>query len=360
MIDQVTMLLSSSNLMPFTELSKFLDVFTYPILFLFWCFFVLRRDKKKTTTLLLAAIFVIGSVLVLKGLYNSPRPCEEITSKIVCPTDGSFPSGHTTAAAMFIPAFLELAAFPLYLLFYLAVAASRMYLGVHTLEDIVGGTLVGIITYFIADWIISGKKSFIGRRSNSKTLAIDKEIKRQLFHILLGLLLTAAFFYFSTVNSVEWIRLFTLLIFLGGLCIINKKQLSKKGKLPFIDSLLGELERPGATPGHGAFWLIVGLLIAISFLGNDSEIIATMLILSVSDGVATLFGRFGKQKLPYNRKKTYLGSALFFISALLSYLFIGQIALLLAAFLTIVESLSTPIDDNLLVSLAAVVFFAVF
>lgn len=358
MIDQIATTFAVLDIPAFTEISKILDIFTYPLLFLLWFFFLIRKEKTKALTLLITAILVIATVSILKGVYDVPRPCDSLKSKIQCPEDGAFPSGHTTAAAMFIPAFLGAVTFIPYILFYLVVAASRMYLGVHTFQDVLGGTLIGIIAYLVAEFVVKGRKSFIGWGDINRPLPINREVHRQLFHILFGLLVIFGYNYFSSIGSGEYIQLLLFLALLVGLFLLDRKMAGSK--LRGIDQLLKSLERPGRVSGYGAFWLIVGLLITLSFLGSKSEILATLFVVSVSDGVATIFGRFGKQKLPYNKKKTYLGSILFFVSASISYIFIGPIALLFAIFLSVIESLPLPFDDNLTVPIAAVIFLSIF
>lgn len=367
MVDQITMAIAAIDIQWFTEVSKFLDVFTYPLLILVWLLIVTRGDRKRAIALALSAVLVTAAVLHLKDMYGIERPCavleSKIESKIPCPSDGSFPSGHATAAAMFLPAFLGSWAFLPYLLFYLVTATSRIYLGVHAVEDVTGGTVIGIAAYFIAEFFVGERQSFVGKGWNgNRPLPLDKETKRQLFHMAFGIIVMLAYaylVYFGQPDALEFIQLAVLMCLLGGLFLLNIKMSGRGTRIPIIDVLLKEMERPGRIPGYGSFWFVVGLLITLSFLNNPSEVLATIFVVSVPDSISTLGGRMGKVRLPYNRLKTAEGSALFFLSSLLVYPMIGPTTIFFALFLAIVESLPIPFDDNMMLPAAAAVFFSI-
>ena len=73
-----------------------------------------------------------------------------------------------------------------------------------------------------------------------------------------------------------------------------------------------------------------------------------------------MVGRNGHWTLPWNKKKTAEGSVAFFAGGLAGWLFVGQIMLPVAAVATLVESIDSGIDDNLLVPIVCVVLFSVF
>jgi dolichol kinase len=112
-------------------------------------------------------------------------------------------------------------------------------------------------------------------------------------------------------------------------------------------------------PGYGAFWYVVGTLLAALFLGTSNEIAAAILTLALGDSAATIVGVRACHPLPYNRYKTVEGSLAFFVFSLPVCLFVGWIGVALAAFTAVVEGLSSPIDDNLAVPVAAALFFLI-
>lgn len=360
------------NVPAFTLVSRLIDVGLYPFLFLLWLFILFYKDKRleklksRIWVLLLAAILVAASVQITKTIVNSPRPCTDSSivpiSKIQCPSDGSFPSGHAAAAALLIPFFLGTAIFDWYILFYLVVSTSRIYLGVHTLLDVLAGTLFGLISYFIADLLIMGRRSFVGsvfsiKSSGEKKRLSDKsELKRKAIHVLIGLSALILFIIFYSLHLFAFYQLLLLVALIIGLLALNHKLQGKK--LPIIDFFLIEFERPNTIPGYGSLWLVIGLLITAVFLSNASQIIATIFILTFSDAIATIVGRKGKIVLPYNKNKTLEGTITFFVISLLSWFFIGPIAIALSLFLTLIESLPLYFDDNILIPLASVVFFS--
>jgi undecaprenyl-diphosphatase len=95
-----------------------------------------------------AAITGIGIFVSLKKISGRKRPCEyeaHVWANLLPPDQFSFPSGHTITAfavavclGSFYPVF-----FGLLLFFALAIATSRILLGMHFLSDVVVGAIVG-------------------------------------------------------------------------------------------------------------------------------------------------------------------------------------------------------------------------
>jgi dolichol kinase len=180
------------------------------------------------------------------------------------------------------------------------------------------------------------------------------ELGRKLFHFSFGLFLIFILLYSGRCSLI--IFLF-LCLAAGSIMIV----LMKEGrKIPVACWLEEKFEREGVLfPGYGAFWFVVGaLLIAVSLSSRD-EIAASLLVLAAGDSAATIFGVLGQHPLPHNRKKTVEGGAAFFIVSLSACLFVGPMGVELAALGAAVESLDTPVDDNLLIPLAVVLFLAI-
>ena len=96
-----------------------------------------------------AVVISYTVTLGLKLLFQIPRPC----SGLLCPTDYSFPSGHATVifAAMTLLFFVtkDRKAKVVYLVFASLVGLSRFFLGLHRIEDVIVGALIGIAVGYI-------------------------------------------------------------------------------------------------------------------------------------------------------------------------------------------------------------------
>lgn len=104
-----------------------------------------RRTGATMLTALLFGYLVCN--LTLKPLVERLRPCDivEGMALISCPSDFSFPSGHTTSAfaAATALAILHPKAGAVALFFAALMAFSRLYLFVHFPSDILIGALIG-------------------------------------------------------------------------------------------------------------------------------------------------------------------------------------------------------------------------
>jgi undecaprenyl-diphosphatase len=113
------------------------------------CFFSGPGGKELAWIMVLGGILSIASTNLLKFAVQRPRPFEAGLDRRLInePFGNSFPSGHSTQALTIVTAVGVLyppVAIPLYCL-GLAIALSRIYLGVHFPFDVLLGIALGSV-----------------------------------------------------------------------------------------------------------------------------------------------------------------------------------------------------------------------
>lgn len=182
-----------------------------------------------------------------------------------------------------------------------------------------------------------------------------REGLRQLIHISAGIFFLLFFIMFGRIPLI--ILAFSLLVV--GSLLIHFKLMGKY--IPFVHDIGDRLEREDARlPGWGPALYLIGLLMIATVLQNYGEIAVGIILLGISDGASTLVGIHGTHRLPYNKKKTVEGTVVFFLSALIGYMFIKEKIILLALLAAFMESTNIPVDDNLLVPIVCTTYLFLF
>ena len=118
-----------------------------------------------------------------------------------------------------------------------------------------------------------------------------------------------------------------------------------------IDKLLDRLERRGTMPGEGSMYYALGALFVLGLLRENATAAASViLILAIGDSLATYIGmNYGKNRLPWNNRKTLEGSIGFAIGAMCVLLVLPLSATLVAILEAVVVESLPRLDDNITV-----------
>jgi dolichol kinase len=168
------------------------------------------------------------------------------------------------------------------------------------------------------------------------------EYKRKLFHIALGIIMCILIF---NVRKLILIPLLTFIILIG---VLIRFFVLKGFEFKIIAKFLENLGRPYEV-GMGAMYYFIGILISLIFPFPREFSAISVLILGISDGLATVIGLNSKYKI--YKSKTFGGTLTFFTTSFLIVLLSTQSilsAIIVPALLTVLE-LFSPIDDNLLI-----------
>jgi dolichol kinase len=186
---------------------------------------------------------------------------------------------------------------------------------------------------------------------------MELEIKRQAVHAL-GVFTILLIFIFG-----KWVSsLMMLLVSIAFLALGEYRRNKNKYKIlkvkaldEFEDIIEDEFktyERKNELPFSGAITFYMGCFL-VTLLFPITIAIASITVLALSDSLSTIMGTFfGEHKLSINKKKSWEGSIIFFVTTTMILLFFANPvkALTVSLIATFVEMLPR-IDDNLTVPL---------
>ena len=179
----------------------------------------------------------------------------------------------------------------------------------------------------------------VGVEVLSRAVKLPLELTRKATHILTGVTVAVSAFYVGH-------------IYLQILALLFLAVIATSRRVGIFRSI-HDPERSGL----GDIWYPVGILLATVFFPDPTIFMYSVLILSVSDGLAGLIGKsFGRRKIGFiSAPKTHLGFGTFFVTAFALSLLVMPVgpAIGAALYLAVVELLSFRGIDNLILPLAA-------
>ncbi len=308
-----------------------------------------KENPTKGTMAALSIGLVVLAAETIKQITQIQRPYIAVPGLSITETSTSsgmpFPSRHTAVA------FAAVGAKPgyqnLFMVWAVLIGVSRIILAQHYFTDVIAGAILGIvISRIIAKQDIS---AFLKRFQKNQF-----EIKRQTVHMLTGILLAYAIYFFDKTTAIA--------VLIGIVAVgYMLSKIAKKTRIPVIDWILDCVERKKDSkkfPGKGAFFFNLGALLSIIFYGKDIAFMA-VLVLAVGDAATTIGGKlFGKTSHIHSKRKTLEGSGFGMITAFLALFFLTPLgafnSFLVAIVFGVVESFiikigSYEIDDNLVI-----------
>jgi len=136
-------------------------------------FLIIPKSRLKIGVPVTLAVCASAALnIVLKHIFAVERPD---INRLITETGYGFPSGHAMNGTVFIGLCvclfigyiykrpLKIAVVSISTIFMLLMGLSRIYLGVHSLTDILGGYLAGLIVLIIAILILQNKQWFIDK-----------------------------------------------------------------------------------------------------------------------------------------------------------------------------------------------------
>lgn len=172
----------------------------------YWCI-----DKKKAYYISVFLFMSFGINSLLKSIFRIPRPYTYSAVRQIDLDTGygySFPSGHaqlsTTFSGMFSVVFKKTWIYIAGVILIILTGLSRMYLGVHTIADILCGIVIGLmITYLGNNLKTAEKAKLLGIASFLLLLGTSLVFKSE---DTLKLLFFAAGFYSGNFIEEKYIR----------------------------------------------------------------------------------------------------------------------------------------------------------
>lgn len=123
------------------------DFFVYSLVALFSLVLLLTVRKKKVFVVSLVLAYLVATGL--QTAYQQDRPCVATPGDVACPADFGFPSVHAATFAIFPLAALGTVLFWFFLPLSLIVGFSRVWIGVHSLQQVFAGFALGVVVYLL-------------------------------------------------------------------------------------------------------------------------------------------------------------------------------------------------------------------
>ncbi len=193
------------------------------IYILFYCIFLFGIDKRFAKRLLIGLVISLHLTDFFKSLFMDPRPDSNFIADSVGKEEGyGFPSGHASGAMSFYGfTFFSFKGeekkkripwriFTMFLMIMIPI--SRLIIGVHDLQDVIGGLMLGLLVITAYMYFEPKLSSIVGKWSMKKKILIGVSFSLGLW-IFSSLLL-----YLLVINNPDWPGIQENIIYLALSC----------------------------------------------------------------------------------------------------------------------------------------------
>lgn len=139
---------------PVTEASVLLNNTAFAVAFSIALVLVLTyafKEQKRLPFMVAAVVVALLLGAGLKEFLQVPRPCVDVPGKIACPVGYSLPSLHALLTFTLVILAVGNRSFFFYLIYALFVAFSRVFLGVHTLTQVMAGVALAFFACVLTE-----------------------------------------------------------------------------------------------------------------------------------------------------------------------------------------------------------------
>lgn len=304
----------------------------------------LKKLDKKLIVAFFSLLLTIASVQFVKLVYPQDRPCatDLYLEKIACPSSSTFPSTHTATAATFAAFSIGTPIFIPAFIFYLIVAFSRMFLGLHYFVDVLVASAFGFASYFLVDSFLDSTKKRIASKSSN--------VFRGFLHIFFGLfimfIITLSYWYVNYPLLVSM-----SIILLVAFVLIFLLHLDKSGKRnDIIHEIIDFVSMRDRFPGESAIWFCLGAVILIGFTQDVVKSIAGIYVVTIGDVASAAFSSKPNKK-SFFKNKNVLSYSAFVVSSLPALILLGWEGLPIILLAALIESMDLKINDNFILFL---------
>jgi phytol kinase len=222
--------------------------------------------------------------------------------------------------------------------------------------------LVALFITFIAALAWLRLTDFLARRG-----IVSRDVSRKLIHIGTGPLYVLCWLLYSSGPQARWLAALVPLLITGQFLLIGLGLIKDQGAVQAMSRAGDPRELLYGPVQYGVIFVVLTL----AFWRESPVGIAALMILCGGDGLADLVGRrYGRAKLPFNPRKSWVGSGAMLIAGFLfAFVYValfqwaGALDLNLAAAVvplllislaaTVIEAVSGPDLDNVTITVTA-------